>query len=280
MISAIAGDLCGVPFEFNNIKEEEYTGPLFTKKSTYSDDSVLSVATADALLSKTAYSDNYLKYATSYPNRGYGGNFLKMIRSGKLTPYNSYGNGSAMRAGPTGWVHSTLEETLEEAKRSAECSHNHPQGVRGAQAVAAAIFTARKGEGRMAVMKAVQKLGYDLSYKTSELRRRTFHVDCEATIPICMAVFNETESFEDAMRLGIAMGGDVDTNCCIVGSICDAFYGLPSPEIIEEVYNRIPSQMAKVVTAFVHEYIDEKLTLPKGTGDEGTLEEKLKRVFL
>ena len=280
MISSLAGDIIGVPFESNNIKEEEYTGSLFTKKSTYSDDSVLSVATADTLLSSGKYSDNYLEYAISYPNRGYGGNFLKMIRSGKLTPYNSYGNGSAMRAGPTGWVHSTLEETLEEAKRSAECSHNHPQGVKGAQAVAAAIFTARKGGDGMAVMKAVQKLGYDLSYKTSELRRRTFHVDCEATIPICMAVFNETESFEDAMRLGIAMGGDVDTNCCIVGSICDAFYGLPSPEIIEEVYNRIPSQMAKVVTAFVHEYIDEKLTLPKGTGDEGTLEEKLKRVFL
>lgn len=285
MISAIAGDMIGVPFEFNNIKEQEYTGPLFTRKSTYSDDSVLAVATADSLLSKTSYSDNYLKYASAYPDRGYGGMFLKMVRSGRLTPYNSYGNGSAMRAGPTGWVHSTMEKTLEEAKRSADASHNHPEGIKGAQAVAAAIFTVRKGGDRGDVMRAVQKLGYDLSYKMSELRRRTFHVDCQGTIPVCMAIFNETESFEDAMRKSIAMGGDVDTNCCIIGSICDAFYGLPSPEIIKEVYSRIPNQMAKVVTAFVEAYIDERLTLPETVTPDplnrfGLDVEKMKRLFL
>ena len=281
MISSIAGDMMGVPFEFNNIRAEEYNGELFLNKSTYSDDTVLEVATADSILSKSSYSDSYFKYASNYPNRGYGGMFLKMIKTGHLTPYDSYGNGSAMRAGPTGWIHNTLEETLNEAKRSSEVTHSHEEGIKGAQAVAASIFVARMGGSKSDIMKSVEKIGYNLSRKISDFRRTKFYVDCQNTIPVCMAIFNESDSFEDAMRKSIVMGGDVDTNCCIIGATCDAFYGLPDKHIQEEVYKRMPRTMANTVTTFIKKYIDSSFAEPdvKVGSKTATLSEQLESFF-
>ena len=292
MISSIAGDMIGSRFEFHNISNEDF-GPLFSKKSIYTDDTVLSIATADVILDQSGdYSGQYFAYAQAYPGRGYGGNFGAMIKQGKLEPYNSYGNGSAMRVGPIGWIYTEKEladstkeypgftQTMELAKRSAECTHNHPEGIKGAQAVALSIFMARLGHSKKDIKDVVEELGYDLSKKTYDFKQGEFDVTCQGTIPRCMAIFLETDDFESAMRKAVAMGGDVDTNCCIVGSICDGFYGLPKREVVEEVYKRLPKQMTDVVTRFTKKYIDEKFIEPENIGSQAsTMEDAISAIF-
>lgn len=275
MIGAIAGDIVGSKYEFHNITNEDF-GPLFAEKCIYTDDTVLTVATADVILDDdTTYSEQYLDYAKAYPNRGYGGTFGAMIKLGKLIPYNSYGNGSAMRVSPVGWIHDTLEDTLAEAKKSAKCTHNHLEGVKGAQAVAGVIFMARTGQSKEDIKSMVEWLGYDLSKKSYDFRQGKFDVTCQGTIPRCMAVILETDDFESAQRKTVAMGGDVDTNCCIVGAITEAMYGLPEG-LTEAVYERLPNQMAEVVTAFTKKYINKDFVEPENVGTmTATLEEQL-----
>ena len=263
MIGSICGDIIGSRFEFNNISNEDF-GDLFTSKSVYTDDTVLSVATANAILDESGdYSGQYLAYAQSYPNRGYGGNFAQMIKQGKLEPYDSYGNGAAMRVSPVGWIHPDIESTLASAKATAECSHSHEEGIKGAQAIASAIYWARCGSGKDDIMKHVEEFGYDLSKKVADFRQGQFDVTCQGTIPRCMAILNETDSFESAIRKTIVLGGDTDTNGAIVGGMCDGLYGLPKREIIEAVYARIPKQMASVITRFTKKYIDKDFIEPE-----------------
>jgi len=269
MIGAIAGDMIGCPYEFNNVSNEDF-GALFESKSTYTDDTVLTVATADVILDGSKYSEQYLSYAQCYANRGYGGNFAEMVKRGRLEPYDSYGNGSAMRVSPVGWAYDTFSDTVSEAKRSAECTHNHEEGVRGAKAVAVAIFSARNGGSKDDVKSMVEDCGYDLSQKTYDFRQGKFDVSCQGTIPRCMAIILETNDFESAIRKAVAMGGDTDTNCCIVGSICDAIYGLPEQDIIDEVYARLPKQMTDIVTAFTKKYIDTDFEEPKNVATKAS----------
>jgi ADP-ribosylglycohydrolase len=266
MIGAIAGDILGSQYEFNNISNENF-GPLFSDKSTYTDDSVLTISTADVILNDGIFSEQYLKYAQIYPNRGYGSNFKEMVKRGRLEPYDSYGNGSAMRVSPVGWAYDEDSIVAINAKKSAECTHNNPEGIKGSQAVARAILAARKGYDKEYIKKMVEEIGYDLSKKTHEFPRQ-FDVTCQGTIPRCMAILFETDDFEGAMRKAVAMGGDVDTNCCIVGGICDALYGLPSREVIEETYARLPKQMADVTTAFVKKYIQQDFQEPNNVGSK------------
>jgi len=263
MLGAIIGDTIGSKFEFNNIYTEDFD--LFSKKSTYTDDTVLSVAVAEVLLYGGEYSDTIIKYATTFKNRGYGGMFAQMIRTGKLTPYNSFGNGSAMRVSPVGWVHGTLKETLEEAKKSADCSHNHEEGVKGAQAVAGSVYLARNGKTKEEIVAFVEALGYDLSKSTNQFPKK-FDVTCQGTIPRCMAAFRETDDFEGAIRRTVSIGGDVDTNAAIVGSIAEAFYGGVPRDMVEEVYTRMPQPMANIVTAFVKEHVDKDFVEPDEVG--------------
>jgi ADP-ribosylglycohydrolase len=269
MIGAIAGDQIGSRFEFNNVVTEDF-GPLFTDKSTYTDDTVLTVATADVILNGDVYAEEYLKYAECYPNRGYGGNFAEMIKRGKLEPYNSYGNGSAMRVSPVGWAYDNDATVALKARESAMCTHDHEEGIKGAQAVASSIHAARKGNDKEYIKKIVEEIGYDLSKKSYDFPQGEFDVTCQGTIPRCMAIFLETDDFESGMRKAVAMGGDVDTNCCIVGSICDAYYGLPNREIIEEVYARLPKQMTDIVTAFTKKYIDKDFEEPENIGSKAS----------
>lgn len=284
MISAIAGDIFGSRFEFNNNTPMDC---MFMSKSTYTDDTILTVATADVLLNGGSYSDSYFKYAMEYPNRGYGGSFTKKIASGKLEPYNSYGNGSAMRISPVGWVFDDLNETAREAKRSADATHNHIEGEKGAVAIAASIWMARNKYSKSDIKSVLEKspLSYDLSKGTGDFNvsgefKKKFDVTCQGTIPRCMAIFFETNSFEEAMVAGWKMGGDVDTNCCIVGGICDAYYGLPSKEIISAVYERLPRKMADIVTEFTKKYVDNNFVEPEGTATQAmTMEEALKSLF-
>ena len=290
MISAIAGDVIGSRFEFNNISSEDF-GPLFVDKCIYTDDTILTVATADVILNRERtvenYADEYYKYAENYPNRGWGGRFDAMVRTGKLEPYDSYGNGSAMRVSPVGWVVKNEQEALVEAEKSAACTHNHPEGIKGAQAITWAIWAARSGIESITMDKNIIKdgieriFGYDLTKKSYDYRQGQFDVTCQGTIPRCMAVFLETEDFESAMRKTVAMGGDVDTNCCIVGSLCDAHYGLPPREVQDEVYMRLPKEMADIVTAFTKKYIDKNFKEPdvKISSKTGTLVDQLSSLF-
>ena len=279
MIGAIAGDQIGSRFEFNNISNEDF-GDLFTSKSVYTDDTVLTVATAEVLLNGGTYAEEYLKYAEMNPQRGYGGNFIEMVKRGRLEPYDSYGNGSAMRIAPVGWVHASLADTLEEAKRSSECTHSHPEGIKGSQAIAGAIWMARMGKSKEDIKKMAEGMGYDLSKKTYDFPQGKFDVTCQGTIPRCMAIFLETDDFESAMRKAVSLGGDVDTNCCIVGAICDGMYGLPKREIVEEVYARLPKYMAEVTTAFTKKYIDRDFIQPDNVGSKSsTLEDALGSLF-
>ena len=260
MISSLAGDIIGSRFEFDNGAP---LTALFSKKSTYTDDSILSIATADHILSGEPYSKLYLEYAQAFPNRGWGGSFAQWVKGGGGSPYNSYGNGSAMRVGPVGWSFNTYEEVMEEAKRSAECTHNHPEGIKGAQAVAVAIWMARNKKTKEEIKEILSRapFEYDLSIKMDDFPKK-FDVTCQGTIPRCIAILMETDDFVSAMVAGIKLGGDIDTNCCIVGSICDVIYGLPQKEIIECVYKRIPYQLADTTTEFVKRYIDPKFVAP------------------
>jgi ADP-ribosylglycohydrolase len=266
MIGALAGDIIGSEFEFHNIRNEDFE--FFGNKSTYTDDSILTVATADAILDKAGYGQYYLDYAQAFPNRGWGGNFLQMVKTGRLVPYNSYGNGSAMRVSPVGWAYDTIESVMEEAKRTADVSHNHEEGIKGAQATALAIFLARTGKTKPAIRKAVEDIGYDLSKPLKDYDR-SFDESCQGTIPKCFSIFLETDSYEQAIRKSIACGGDVDTIGCIVGGICQAYYGMPSRDIVESVYKKITPHLAKITTAFTIKYIDSEFVGPYIIGIDG-----------
>ncbi len=268
MISAIAGDIIGSAFEFNNKLRENYT-TLFVNESRFTDDTVLTIATADAILNSLPYVNKYLEYGLKYPDRGYGSKFKEMLKKGKLEPANSYGNGSAMRIGPVGWAFNLRTDLLEEAKKSAACTHNHVEGVKGAQAIAYAIWmnAAVKGEHKKPksqIKETIEAIfGYDLNKKVSDFEVDKFDVTCQGTIPLCFAIFFETNTFFEAMREAIEMGGDVDTNCCIIGSLCDSFYGLPPNDVVENVYARLPEEMSKVVTAFTQLHIDPSFVAPQ-----------------
>jgi len=171
--------------------------------------------------------------------------------------------------------------TLSRAKLSSECSHSHEEGIKGAQAIAGSIYMARKGHSKEEIKKFVEEIGYDLSKRSYDFRQGKFDVTCQGTIPRCMALFLETDDFESAMRKTVAMGGDVDTNCCIVGGICDGFYGLPEQAVIENVYLRLPKPFADTVTEFTKKFIDADFQEPDvDIGSlTGTLEDQLSSLF-
>lgn len=253
MISAIAGDIIGSRFEFNNTTDNSFE--LFSKDSKFTDDTVLTVATADVLLHGGEYADKYLEYAKKYSGRGYGGRFARMVSSGKLIPYNSYGNGSAMRIGPVGWAFDSFDNVMKEAKRSAECTHNHPEGIKGAQAIATMIYMGRFGDSKSNMRHLITStFGYDLSIPMKDLARR-YDVTCQGTVPKSITIFLETEDFEEAMRKSIVSGGDVDTIACIVGSMCDAYYGSPSQDVVKRVYDMLPIEMVLVTGEFIKKYV-------------------------
>jgi ADP-ribosylglycohydrolase len=232
MLGAIAGDIIGSPYEFthNNIKTKDFE--LFGQRSAFTDDSVLTAATAVALMDSRNYAETYRRFYGMYPFAGYGTRFLQWARSSNEGPYGSYGNGSAMRVSPVGWAFDTLEQTLREAARSAAVSHNHPEGIRGAQAVAGAVFLARTGHDKEGIRRwVVDAMGYDLSRTCDDIRPSYVHVEsCQETVPEAVTAFLESTDFEDAVRLAVSLGGDSDTLTCITAAIAEAFYGaVPEP---------------------------------------------------
>ena len=254
MTGAIAGDIIGSVFEWDNIKIAEF--PLFCDKSKFTDDTVLTIAVADCILNAKGYAANIKLWGRKYPGSGYGGNFTAWLARDGNEPYNSWGNGSAMRVSPVGFAFESLEDVLNEAKKSAEVTHNHPEGIKGAQAVASTIFLARSGAGRREIKEFVEKeFSYDLSRTLDAIRPSyTFDVSCQGSVPEAIIAFLESENFEDAIRKAVSLGGDSDTIACITGGIAHAFYGGVSDDIVSNVRKRLPADMLDVLDKFSARY--------------------------
>jgi ADP-ribosylglycohydrolase len=250
MLGAIAGDIIGSVHEFLGQKTKEF--PLFVPESRFTDDTVLTVAVADCLLTSSPYLDKFREYALSYPNRGYGVGFWHWVKSESRQPYNSWGNGSAMRVSPIAFAFPTLEEVLKEAKASAEVTHNHPEGIRGAQATAVATFLARQGESKHKIRSAIEKqFQYDLSRSTASIRHTySFNESCQGTVPEAISAFLESEDYEDAIRLAISLGGDADTLACIAGGIAGVFYGGVPGHIPTHAWALLDEPLRKTVQRF------------------------------
>ena len=260
MIGAILGDMIGSPYEFDRSpKTKEF--PLFSKYSQFTDDSVMTVAVADALLSamgktddeiKAALVESMQKWGQKYPDTGYGGMFYRWLRSKQPEPYGSYGNGSAMRVSAAGWLYDTMEETRHIARLTAEVTHNHPEGIKGAEATASAIFMARKGSNKEDIRAyIIQEFGYDLSRTCDQIRPTYHHVEsCQQTVPEAITAFLEGTNFEDVIRTAVSLGGDCDTLTCIACGIAEAFYDVPK-EMLLECKKRLPDDMLEVITRFM-----------------------------
>ena len=254
MLGAIAGDIIGSVYERDNIKTKQF--PLFRAESRFTDDTVLTVAIADALLHQGDYTDTLKHYHQGFPGAGYGGTFNAWASSSNREPYNSWGNGSAMRVSSVGYAFNRLEQVLQEAKRSAEATHNHPEGIKGAQATAAAIFLARTGQSQGEIKTYIEStFAYDLSQPLDVIRPSyRFDVSCQGSVPQAITAFLESTDFEDAIRNAISLGGDSDTIACIAGGIAEAFYGGVPEAIAQETIIRLDQRLMDVVEAFTTRY--------------------------
>ncbi|MFN5658688.1 MAG: ADP-ribosylglycohydrolase family protein [Pseudanabaena sp.] len=250
MLGAIVGDIVGSIYEFNNHRSKDF--PLFSGGCDFTDDTVLTVAVADCLMNQGSYVEYIKNYTRKYPNRGYGGRFAQWIRFESMEPYNSWGNGSAMRVSAVGFAFDDLEMVIQEAKRSAEVTHNHPEGIKGAQATALAIYMARQGQSKEQIKSAIAKsFSYDLDRTLDEIRPvYQFNESCQETVPEAVIAFLESTDFEDAIRNGISLGGDSDTLTCITGGIAEAFYGGVPQDIAEKALSYLPKAMREVVEKF------------------------------
>jgi len=250
LYGAVIGDIIGSVFERRNVKSTKFD--LFCDSTDFTDDTVMSIAVADCLLNNKDYTKTFQEYGRKYTNRGYGGGFYGWIYRKKPKPYNSWGNGSAMRASACGCFHNTLEKTLEESRKSAEPTHNHPEGIKGAQATASAIFLARTGSSKSEIKNYIQEtFNYNLN-RTIEDIRPQYHFDesCQGTVPESIIAFLESTNFEDAIRLGISIGGDSDTIACITGGIALAYYKELPFEIGNKAWNILPDEFKEIITKF------------------------------
>jgi len=255
MLGAIAGDIIGSVYEWNNIKSKEFD--LFSPEAFFTDDSVLTVALAEAILNDADYGQTMKKYYERYPDAGYGGSFHEWAKGQDTKPYNSWGNGSAMRTSPVGYAFENLEEVLSKAKHFASFTHNHPEGIKGAQATAAAIFLARKEASKeMIKLYITQQFKYDLTRTIDEIRPNyEFDVSCQGSVPQAITAFIESENYEDAIRNAISIGGDSDTLACITGGIAEAFYGKLPKDIAETAMNILDENLRETVVRFQEKYI-------------------------
>lgn len=260
MLGAIAGDVIGSVHEGAGTKTKEF--PLFVPGSTFTDDTVLSVAVADALLRSRGYVDVLHDYFHAYRDAGYGPTFFRWASCKGREPYNSWGNGSAMRVSPVAYARDTLEDVLDEARRSAEVTHNHEHGIRGAQATAAAIFLARTGSSKEHIRRYTSEtFGYFLDESLADLRP-TYHFDvsCQGSVPQAIIAFLESESYEDAVRNAISLGGDADTMACIAGGIAEAFYGAVPDDIRVPTLALLDERLRGVVQEFTERFGSRRRT--------------------
>ena len=260
MYGAILGDIIGSPFEFDRgDKTKDFK--LFSRRSHFTDDSVMTLAVCEALLKvgqdatvkeiEDAVISSMQSWGRRYPHEGYGGYFRRWLTARHPEPYNSFGNGSAMRVSAAGWLYDSLEKTRVVAKATANVTHNHPEGIKGAEATASAIFMTRNGSSKEEIKKYIEnEFHYDLNRTLDEIRP-SFHMDetCQKTVPEAIIAFLEARDFEDAIRNAVSLGGDTDTLGAITGSIAEAYFGI-SETLISECRNRINKDMRDVVDAF------------------------------
>jgi ADP-ribosylglycohydrolase len=254
MLGAIAGDVIGSAHEFIGTKTTDFQ--LFVPESRFTDDTVLAVAVADCLLHGFDYVDTFHAYGAAYPYAGYGLRFAHWLIHRSRQPCNSFGNGSAMRVSAVGWAFESLDEVLAEASRSAAVTHSHPEGIKGAQATAGAIFLARQGEGKARIKAWVaEQFGYDLNPRLDDIRPSyRFDETCQGTLPAALIAFLESDDYEDAVRKAVSLGGDADTLGCITGGIAEAHYGGVPPHILEPTLAKLDGRLRGVVASFRARY--------------------------
>jgi len=247
MLGAIAGDVLGSIHEFHPIKTKNFD--LLNSECVFTDDTVMTAAVADSLMNKIPYVESLQMWGRKYPRAGYGGWFSKWIDSDFPKPYNSFGNGSAMRCSSVGWLFEDEGSVLEEAKKSAEVTHNHPEGIKGAQAVALGVMLCRQGSTKLEIQEKLEDLfDYDLSQTMEQVKfNYSFDVTCQGSVPQAITAFLESEDFEDAIKNAISLGGDADTQACIAGALAEAFYMKIPDQIKEFVLTRITPDILDVL---------------------------------
>lgn len=250
LLGAISGDVIGSVYEYQQSKTLIF--PLFSARSRLTDDSVLTVAVADAILNGGNYAEKILAYGRRYPDSDYGGSFIKWLNAENPQPYHSYGNGSAMRVSPVGWAFNSINEVLREAEKSAAVTHNHPEGIKGAQAVALAIFLSRTRVDKKEIkLELESRFGYNLSRKLDDIRPvYQWDVTCQGSVPESIISFMESHNFESAVRNAISLGGDADTMAAIAGSIAEAYYDRVPEDIKRKVLKLIPAELRGVIDQF------------------------------
>ena len=260
MLGAIAGDIIGSVYEPRGIKSKAF--PLFSRGCTFTDDTVLTVAVADAILSRSDYIDKFHEYFHRYPHAGFGHSFMQWAMQRSRSPYYSFGNGSAMRVSPVGWAFDDLKTVLAEAEKSAAVTHNHPEGIRGAQAAAACVFLARTGADKKAIGEfVVKEFGYNLSQTLADIRKTyRFDVSCQGSVPQSIIAFLESDGYEDAVRNAVSLGGDADTMAAIAGSVAQAFFSMPE-EVSRKARTYLDESLAKVVDQFSDQFIGPASTI-------------------
>ena len=261
MYGAILGDIIGSPFEFDR-GDKTKNFDLFSEGCGFTDDSVMTIAVGEALMAvgpkaavkeiEEAVASNMQDWGKRYPHAGYGGSFRHWLKENNPKPYGSYGNGSAMRVSAAGWLYDSIERTREVARATANVTHNHPEGIKGAEATASAIYMARNGSSKEEIKEyVIKEFGYDLSRTCDEIRPEYHHVEsCQETVPEAMTAFLEGTDFEDVIRTAVSLGGDCDTLTCIAGSIVEAYYGVPE-ELKAECRKRLRKDMLKVLDRFL-----------------------------
>lgn len=254
MLGAIAGDVIGSVYENRKIKTVDF--PLFNKLSCFTDDTVLTVAIANSILNQIDYAMSLKIYGRKYPDVGYGGAFYKWIFDKESKPYNSWGNGSAMRVSPIGFAYSSIEDVLFEAGKSASVSHNHPEGIKGAQATALAVFLCRNGKPKDYIRKEIsERFDYNLDRTIDDIRPNyKFDVSCQGSVPEAIIAFLDSYDYEDSIRKAISLGGDSDTLACIAGGISQAYYKNIPAIISEETRKRLPDEFLETIDDFNKKY--------------------------
>ena len=254
MIGAIAGDIIGSAYEVYSVKTTDFK--LFPQGSRFTDDTVLTVAVADCILHGKDYARIFREYGSSYPEAGYGGYFSRWLFSDSPQSYNSFGNGSAMRVSPVGFACMTLDSVMREAARCAGVTHNHPEGIKGAQAVACSIYLALHDYSKDAIRHHIEEtFDYDLSRSLDEIRPDyTFDETCQGSVHEAIIAFLESNDYEDAVRNAVSLGGDSDTQACIAGGIAQAFYRKIPKRIIRQVRGILNQDLLAVVDEFNEKY--------------------------
>lgn len=258
MLGAIAGDIIGSVYERRPIKTKNFQ--LFSPGSRFTDDTVLTVAVGDAILSGRGYADAVHDFGNRYPRAGYGGSFIHWLHSRDMQPYGSWGNGSAMRVSPVGWAFDTEDEVLRHAGLSAGITHDHPEGIRGARAVALSVFLARSGSTRTEIRDRVGELfGYDLTMTVDEIRPAySFDVSCQGSVPQAIVCFLDSVDWEDAVRNAVSLGGDSDTLACMAGAVAEAFYGEVPAGVRDVTMGLLPHDLAVVVEDFYRVFMTDR----------------------